>query len=105
MVGVCNLNLAPAVPLLFTGIRFVQRLRFRRIQFELRNESSGRLGIIRWSSLARSRDRGDCGGCRIEDRGIGAVEGTDETPRALRDCLLGLRPRSCRGERGSIHNI
>ena len=27
---------------------------------------------------------------RIGDRGIGAVEGTKETPQALRDCLVGL---------------
>jgi hypothetical protein len=52
------------VPIPFTGIQFVLRSRLLRIPFEIRKESSGPLGIIRWSSFARYRDRWDCGGCR-----------------------------------------
>jgi hypothetical protein len=84
--GADNLDREPAVPLPCTGMRFVQRLRLLRIPFEIRKESSGSLGIIRWSSFARYRDRGDCGCCRTEDHGIGSVEVFEDTFRALRNC-------------------
>ena len=87
-VGVGNLDHEPAVPIPFTGIRFVLRSRLLSIPFEIRKESSGPLGIIRWSSFARYRDRGDCSGCHTEDRGVGAVEVFEETFRALRNRLL-----------------
>ncbi len=59
------------------------------------------LSSIRGSSLSLTglHDRGDCEqceGCRIENRGVGAVECTEETLRALWNCLDCLRPRSCR---------
>jgi hypothetical protein len=61
------------------------------------NESSGR-SSIRGRSLADFRDCGDCGGCRIEDRGVGVVEGIEQT-FALRNRLLDLELRSCRGKK------
>ena len=51
-------------------------------------------GSIRGRSLAEFRDRGDCGGCRIEDCGVGVVEGIEKTFRSLRNRLHGLRLRS-----------
>ena len=55
--------------------------------------------ILTWGR--RHGDRGDRSG-RTGDRGIGAVEGVGETPRALRDYLVGRRSRSCSGEKGLI---
>ena len=93
-----------AVPLSCTGIRFVEHARFLRIQFEPRKDS-GRLGSTRRRSLSRFHDRWDSGG-RLGDRGSGAVvEGTEETSRALEDCLVGLRQRSCRRKKKSIRGL
>ena len=76
MGGISNIDREAAVSLSCTEIRFVERARFLRIQFEPRKDS-GRLGSTRRRSLSRFHDRGDSGG-RIGDRGFGAVEGTDE---------------------------
>jgi hypothetical protein len=85
--GVDNLDRDPAVTLPCTGIRLVQHSRLLRIPFEISKESSGGpVGIIRWSSFARHRDRRDCGGCRTDHRGVGSVEVFEETFRALRNC-------------------
>jgi hypothetical protein len=55
------------------------------------NESSGRCSI-RGRSLSYIHHRGDfgTGSCRMEDRGVGAVEGTEETFQALLSCGVGL---------------
>ena len=58
--------------------------------------------ILTWGR--RLRDRGDRSD-RTRDRGIGAVEGFDETPLALRDCFVGRRPRSCSGQKKSICDL
>jgi hypothetical protein len=49
--------------------------------------------------VAGFRDRGEFGRCRTEDRGVGAVGGIEQTFRALRNRLLGLRLRSCLGKK------
>ena len=97
--GMSNFDCEAAVPLSGTGIQIVELARPLRIQFEPRQDSGRRLGSTRSNSLLRCHDRWDCGG-RIGDRGLGVVvEGTQETSRALEDRLVGLRPRSCRGEK------
>ena len=101
--GMSNFDCEAAVPLSGTGIQIVELARPLRIQFEPRQDSGRRLGSTRSNSLLRCHDRWDCGG-RIGDRGLGVVvEGTQETSRALEDRVVGLRPRSCRGEKKSIH--
>ena len=96
MGGVGNLDHEPAVPIPFTGIRFVLRSRLLRIPFEIRKESGFRTALSASFGGALSPDRGDCSGCHTEGRGVGAVEVFEKIFRALRNRLLGLRPRSCR---------
>ncbi len=93
---------APAVPLACAGTRCVQLARILRFPPELSKDSHHRrLGGARERALCHYG--GDCGG-RIGDRDcIGPVEGTEKSPGDLRDCLVGLRLRSCRGENGLIH--
>ncbi len=55
MGGVGNLDHEPAVPIPFTGIRFVLLSRLLRIPFEIRKESSGPLGIMLFRPIPRSR--------------------------------------------------
>ena len=50
------------------------------------------------SSLAEFCNRGDCGGCRIQDRGVGAIE----AEQILVFGLLGLRPCCCRAGNASF---
>ncbi len=94
---------APAVPLACAGTRCVQLARLLRFPPELSKDSHRRrLGGARETALCRYG--GDCGG-RIGDRDcIGLVEGTEKCPGDLRGCLVDLRPRSCRGEKGTNQN-
>ncbi len=62
-----------------------------------------RLGGARENVLRQHGWDCQCGG-RIGDRYcIGPAEGTEKSPEDLRDCLAGLRPRSCRGGNGLTH--
>ena len=65
----------------------MQRIGVFRIPLEPRQDS-GRLSGARSRSLLHFHDRGDCCGCRIGDPGVGAVEGSEQTFRALRIVLL-----------------
>ncbi len=93
---------APAVPLACAGTRCVQLARLFSFPPELSKDSHRRRLGGAWER-ALCQYGGDCGGS-IGDRDcIGPVEGTEKSPGDLRDCLIGPRPRSCRGENGLIH--
>ena len=123
MVSTSNIDQEPAVPFSCARIQCVERLRIRSGLFEC-SDYRCRLGRIRAGRPCRGQpsipeqrrepririiltwgrrhgDRGDRSG-RTGDRGIGVVEGVDERPRALRDCLVGRRPRSCSGQKKSM---
>jgi hypothetical protein len=93
---------AQAVPLACAGTQCVQVARLPRFPHELNKDSHRRrLGGTRENALCQYG--GDFGG-RIGDRDcIGPVEGTEKSPGDLWDCLVSLRPRSCRGDNGLIH--
>jgi hypothetical protein len=96
---------APAVPLACAGTRCLQLARLLRFPPELCNLSkdSHRRRPFGAGERALCQYGGDCGG-RIGDRDcIGPVERTEKSPGDLLDCLVGLRPRSGRGENGLIH--
>ena len=59
----------------------MQRIGVFRISLEPRQNSS-RHGGTRSRSLLQFHDRGDCGRRRIRDRGVGVVEGSEQTFRA-----------------------
>jgi hypothetical protein len=65
-------------------------LRARWLRGETAARQDGRVAAAR-ASLVEFCDRGD-----FEDRGVGVVEGIEQTFQALRNRLLGLRLRSCR---------
>ncbi len=94
---------APAVPLACAGTQCMQLARLLRFPPELSKDSHRRRLGGAWER-ALCQYGGDCGG-RIGDRAcIGPVEGTEKSPVGLRDCLVGLRLRSCQGEKGTIQN-
>jgi hypothetical protein len=103
-IGVTSIDndKAPAVPLPCAGTRCVYLARLLCFLPELSKDSHRRrLGGARERALCQYG--GDCGG-HIGDRDcIGPVEGTEKSPGDLRDCLVGLRLRSCREENGLIH--
>ena len=80
----------------------MQLARLLRFPPELSKDSHRcRLGGARERALCQYG--GDCEG-RIGDRAcIGPVGGTEKSPVGLRDYLVGLLLRSCRGENGLIH--
>ncbi len=64
-------------------------LRARWLRGETAARQDGRV-----AALAEFCDRRD-----FKDRGVGVVEGIEQTFQALRNRLLGLRLRSCRGKK------